>query len=159
MLEADLISTDATAKLGIGKVTVANFLRNATVSAAGHVGSVTVGGLENARVIAGKTNQTPTLPDSLDDLADFSLKSVSVKGVLGSAFSVINSVIASKTVGSVSLTAVQTNNASTPFGIVADKLASFKAAPASAALPPLKKLDAAINDATPGGDDFIVRVL
>jgi hypothetical protein len=159
VLEADLISTDSTAKLGIGKVTVANFLRNAAISAAGNVGSVTVGGLENARIVAGKTNQTPTLPDSLDDLADFSLKSVSVKGVASSAFSVLNSVIAAKTLGSVSLTAVQTNNESTSFGIVADKLASFKAAPPSAALPPLKKLDAAISDATPDGDDFIIRVL
>ena len=159
VLEADLISTDSTAKLGIGKVTVANFLRDAILAAAGNIGTVTVGGMQNARIYAGKNNQTPLLPDSLDDLDDFSLKSVAIKGVAGSAFSFINSVIAAKTLGSVTLSAVQTNNASTPFGIVADTLASFKATPPDAALPPLKKLDTAINDATPGGDDFIVRVL
>ena len=159
VLEANIIAMDPLATLGIGKVTVANFLRNADVTARGNIGSITVGGMQNVHLIAGRGGQTPLFPDSLNDLNDFTLKSVSVKGVAGSAFSFLNTIIASKTLGSVSLTGVQTNNASTSFGIVADKLASFKATPPSASLPPLKKLDTAIDDATPGGDDFIVHVL
>lgn len=156
--QADVLTTDAAAKLALGSVTVAGNMSGVRIRSAGHIGTVTVGALIDSQIYAGYlTGTTPTFPDSLDDLGDFAIKSVTVKSGLGPDFDYSQSVIAARTLGKISMANVNVNVGT--HLLFADKLGSFSVKPVNAALPALKNLDAADNDATPEGDGFVIRIV
>ncbi|MCE9592368.1 MAG: hypothetical protein K8S99_17830 [Planctomycetes bacterium] len=160
VFEADLIATDPAVASPIGKVTVADFVRNAIIESVGSMGAVTVGGSENASFYAGRANGAPAFPDALAQLNDFSIKSFTVKGVFGVTPTFINTILAARTLTKVALLDVDTTNGGTKFGLVADTIGAFTTKPVLPALATLKKATLADDDATGDeADDFVIRVL
>ena len=121
-LEASIGLTGAGVLLGkatLGKVTVLGAIRNTQIVLGGSVGTVVAAQMINSLLCAGY------VPDNVNDLfgggtftAGVSIKSVSITGVVGTAFT--NSTIIAPIVGSVRITSAETANGGTTIGVLAD---------------------------------------
>jgi hypothetical protein len=153
-LESDVTLTDANAAMSVAKLSVVGVVRSAEIRAVSHLGTITVNGIEDARVFAGVGNDVD-FPLSLVELGTRSIKSFAQK-----AGSFVNTLLAAGSIKKVTLVNVQTDNDGDALGILTGNLGSFSATPPSPALPALKKLTTPIEDATGDlEDDFVVRVL
>jgi hypothetical protein len=98
------------------------------------------------------------LPTSLADFSNAAalIGGVSVKAKGGGGFS--NSLIAAPTVGKLTLGAIQTANANTPFGVAADRVASLSGvAVGGTGLIRRSRLDDPAGSLSDG--DFVLRLL
>ncbi|HEX8911034.1 MAG TPA: hypothetical protein VF796_01655 [Humisphaera sp.] len=151
-----------------GTFAVAGAMTNSTLTAAGGVGTLSAGSMVGSRVYVGRVT-ADTFPDALDDFADApaaAIKKVKVGSASGAgAPAFANSVIAARALGSVSLSAVATDNGGTAFGLVADTIASLSAKDALGQPLKVKSLDdPAVAAATLAASgfafgDLAVRVL
>ena len=105
----------------LGSMQVAGFLRHARLLAAGNVGEIRVGGLEDADIFIGVTSR----PDDASDFAEVhSLGSLVVTGVGGAGGSLLDSNVAAARINSVFVTGID-DSGPKRFGIVADVLKSY----------------------------------
>jgi hypothetical protein len=106
----------------LGSLEVHGFLRNTRLYAAGNVGDIRVGGLDNTDILVGVTSR----PDNASDFAEpHSLGSLVVTGIGGKAGSLLDSNIAAARINSVFVTGIDGDSGSKRFGIVADVLKSY----------------------------------
>jgi hypothetical protein len=106
----------------LGSMQVAGFLRHATLLAAGNVGEIRVGGLEDADIFVGVTSR----PDDASDFAEVhSLGSLVITGVGGASGSLLDSNVAAARINSVFVTGIDGDSGPKRFGIVADVLKSY----------------------------------
>ena len=150
----------------LGTLTVAGPMTGSTVAAAGGVGTVSLGGMAGSQIYVGRTSADP-FPDAADDFAaaPAGIKKVRVGARSATAPTFAGSVVAARTLGSVSLSLVDTANAATAFGLVADSVASLSARNVAGQSLRIKSLDdpavAADTLAATGFTfgDFAVRVV
>jgi hypothetical protein len=115
-LGADVTLTGGGTKAVLGTLTVAGWLDGATISSLVPLGRLTVGGMRDAAIRAGDA-QTHVRRDAL-----------TLSGIKGEAFALIDSNVAAWTVETLTLRNVQTNNAGhTPqaFGVQAHTVATY----------------------------------
>jgi hypothetical protein len=123
--EGYLQLTSTTARQNLGTMTVAGWLSASDVRSAGPIGTVTVGGARSSRILAGVNARVTDLPGSIDDFGVLtSIKSLTVKGMVGQAKCFINTDVAAWTLGAVSVKGVETTNGHA-FGIVGHSLTSY----------------------------------
>jgi hypothetical protein len=117
--ESDVTLTDETQRT---TVLVTGLLHNSTITTAGNLGAVTVGGIDSANVFAGVSSR----PDALEDFADArtiqSFTIAGIKGYTGSLF--LNSQVAAQTIGAIKVKDVSATGAG-DFGFVADVIKSY----------------------------------
>jgi hypothetical protein len=140
----------------VGKVNVTGEMKDVKMRATGNVTSLTTGALRHSTIFAGVADEVPVeeLPDSSDDFdVAAEIKALTVKGISGSADpSFLDSRVAARNLGKVSLKDIQPDNEGIPFGISADKITSYTRTGVK-----LSKLD------TPGEtdaqEDYIIRIV
>ncbi|MCX5671203.1 MAG: S8 family serine peptidase, partial [Planctomycetota bacterium] len=114
---ADMTLTNALAKVALGTLTVAGWLDGSTISSAGALGTLTVGGLRSSTITAGDLGGTPA--------TQMALGSLTVKGIAGETDLVLGSSISAWTLGTVTLRDVNPANGGTVFGVKGHTLASY----------------------------------
>ncbi len=112
----------------LGKLVVLGWMQDSSVLSAGNVGSVKVGGLQNAQLYAGVQDGVTGLADPTSDLAAVSarLDSVTVTGAVADpdGFNTIGSCVCASNIGKVSYNRVNVSTGGAPFGTAANKLTS-----------------------------------
>lgn len=112
----------------IGTVSVFSWFYNTVVRATGNIASFAVGGMDTSKVYAGVAATVTGLPSAL---ADFTTAATIGKfEIVGipttiSTYSFLNSVVAARTLSSVTLREVQTSNGAKAFGVAGQNLASI----------------------------------
>lgn len=120
-------------RAALGTLTIKGWMDNSWILSSGNIGAVTVGGLNNAILLAGVGETFDNDGDGVLDLpypaidltATATIKTLTVKGIKQDGLfvdSVINSNIAAATMGTLSLSYVQTDNGGVPFGLAADTI-------------------------------------
>lgn len=139
----------------LGKATIGGAITNTRIQAASGIGSVTAASMNASTIYAGVNTDGGILPVAPDDFtADTSsILSVTLKGGAGTP-TFVNSNIASRTLGKISVGIVQTGNAGVPFGIAGDTVASV-AGSGNGAIKLSKLIDASQSTTQ---DDFNIRV-
>ena len=106
----------------VESINIAGFLRDATISLAkSNVGTVTLGGMDNADFFVGTTSR----PDSVSDFTKLrTIESFTVgSGEAGTRFR--DSQVAAANFGTISVTGVDGASGTGPFGFVADRVGSY----------------------------------
>jgi peptidyl-prolyl cis-trans isomerase A (cyclophilin A) len=139
----------------LGKATISGAITNTRIQAANGIGSITAASMNASTIYAGVNTDGGILPTAPDDFTagSSSILSVSLKGNSGTP-TFVNSNIAARSLGKVSLGIVQTGNAGVPFGIAGDTIASV-AGSGNGAIK-LSKLADPSQSTTQ--DDFNIRV-
>ena len=114
---ADVTLTNALAKPALGRLTVAGWLDWATVTSAGPLGTLTVGGLRASTIAAGDLTGVPA--------TQMALGSLTVKGIAGQTELVLGSNVSAWKLGTVRLRGVKMGNSGAPFGVQGHTLASY----------------------------------
>jgi len=111
----------------VGKISVTGAMDNVEMRATGNVTSLTTGALRHSTVFAGVKDEVEGLPASLNDFEVFvEIKALTIKGISGSTEpSFVDSRIAARNLGKVSLKGMKADNEGTPFGLAADKITSY----------------------------------
>jgi hypothetical protein len=113
---ADLTLTNALAKPALGSLSISGWLDGATITSAGPVGTVKVGGMRDSRI------------EAHDAGTQKSIGSFTIQGIAGQPEVFINANLSGDTLGTVVLRNVRTNNvanAGADFGLTARKIASY----------------------------------
>ncbi len=106
----------------LASLTVAGFLKNATVHTPGNIGKVTLGGIDHSSIFAG----TDARPDELTDFtAERTIASFTIKGIVGVTDLFIDSQIAAQNLGTISVKGVDTDSGAGDFGFVAEAIKSY----------------------------------
>jgi hypothetical protein len=137
----------------VGKVSVAGVMDHTEIRAAGTAGFVMAGAVRSSRLFGGVRDDVLGLPDSLDDFAQVAgIKKLFVKGISGVTEWFVDTVVAARAFGKVSLKGVRPANSGIEFGIAADSIKSYVRDGVKVA-----NLDApGVADQQ---DDFVVRIL
>lgn len=103
--------------------TVKGFLRDATITTPGNVGTVSLGGMIDSNFFVG----TDARPDSLDDFTTKrTISKFSILGVAGASTGLFdNSQVSASTIAAIVVKGIAGANAGAPFGFVADKVLSY----------------------------------
>ncbi len=102
------------------RMTVTGRLFEVVLRSAGHIGNVVAGALFDSALFAGVRDDLLTLPTTRDDLvADASIASVALRGLVDEPFAMLNSHISAASLGRLSLREVDTQNAGVAFGLAA----------------------------------------
>ena len=119
----------------LGTLTVTGWMDNSRVASAGSIGTAKIGGMKNAsRLFVGVKPAVAGLPAGRGDFLDGadnllgSIQTLTITGMTGQAFSVMNSFVAAWTLGTVTLKDVQVDNAAAghaTFGVTGHTLASY----------------------------------
>ncbi len=138
----------------IGKVNVTGVMEDVKMRATGNVTSLSTGALHHSTVFAGVKDETEELPASLNDFeVAVEIKALAIKGISGSTEpSFVDSRIAARNLGKVSLKDMKSDNKGIPFGFAADKITSYARDNTK-----LSKLDT--PDELDEEGDYIVRIL
>ena len=118
----------------LGRLAVTGRMVGSAVNSAGSIGTVSVGTMENSQVCAGLAASTQSIPQVRNDFASTpddtlpQIKSITVLGAVGQAYSFQNSIIAAWDIGAVRLEDIQfdTPGSDVWFGISANHLASYR---------------------------------
>lgn len=158
-VKGDLTSANLTLTgpgAALGRANISGSINTSRIQATNGIGTVTAAAINSSTIYAGLTTDGGVLPSSPADLnpGPSEIKSVTVKGA-GGAPSFVNSSIAARTLGKLSLGAVQAGNGSVPFGVAADTIASLTFAAGSTLK--LAKLTEPSQSQTQ--QDFLVTVL
>ncbi|HPD14740.1 MAG TPA: peptidylprolyl isomerase [Planctomycetota bacterium] len=111
----------------IGTVNVFSWFYNTVVRATGNISSFTVGGMDSSKVYAGVASSVTGLPSALADFTSAStIGKFEIVGIPTtiSTYSFLNSIVAARTISSVTLREVQTNNGGKAFGVAGQNLPS-----------------------------------
>jgi hypothetical protein len=113
------------AGVALGKATIGGAITNTRIQAASGIGAVTAASMNASTIYAGVNTDGGILPTAPDDFAAAasSILSVTLKGASGTP-TFVNSNIAARSLGKISLGIVQTGNAGVPFGLAGDTVAS-----------------------------------
>ncbi|MEA3207066.1 MAG: hypothetical protein QOE70_123 [Chthoniobacter sp.] len=124
-LTQPVVPTDARLE-ALHALKITGILDNSTIKSAGHIGSVTAGALRNSSIFAGVKAATVGLPDALADFEVAArIATVTVKGIQGVANGVVNSNIAARVLGKVTLRDILNSNGGSDFGLAADEIAAL----------------------------------
>lgn len=111
----------------LAKLKVKYWVDNTRIVSVGDIGSVTLGGLSDSFLFAGVSTPTTALPVDRAVLGGGSeIAKISVKGLSGESFALLDSSIAAWTVGKVKLGDVCTQNDGDSFGLAVVDLTSVK---------------------------------
>jgi cyclophilin family peptidyl-prolyl cis-trans isomerase len=143
------------AGVSLGKATISGAITNTRIQAASGIGSITAASMNASTIYAGVNTDGGILPTAPDDFAagSSSILSVTLKGSAGTP-TFVNSNIAARSLGKISLGIVQTGNAGVPFGLAGDTVASV-AGSGNGAIKLSKLADPAQSTTQ---DDFNIRV-
>ena len=117
--EADIYLTSGAT---LDSLKVAGFVRESLVRTSGNIGTIDVGGLDQADIYAG-VNSRPQ--SAADFVARTTIDSLIVRGVAGSSKAFIDSNVAAAEIGSVDLLKIDGASGTGAFGIVADAIKSY----------------------------------
>jgi len=148
---ADVTLTNALAKVALGTLTVAGWLDGSTISSAGALGTLTVGGLRSSTITAGDLGETPA--------TQMALGSLTVKGIAGETDLVLGSSISAWSLGRVTLRDVNPANGGTVFGVKGHTLASYTRYAGKVVAKKATKLTGPLEDAVEADTDFSVAVV
>ncbi len=115
-------NVNVTGEKGLSVLDVAGYVKDATIFSAGNVGTVDVGGLDHAKLFVG-VNSLPT--DASGFAVTRSIDSLTVHGVAGELFAIIDSDVAAARMGAVSVKRIDGASGNDSFGIVADVIRSY----------------------------------
>jgi len=120
--EADVKLTSPAAPGGVslGRLSVATWLKDATIQSAAGIGAVTAGGISGSNIYAGTLSSVVGLPDALDSFAPASIGKITVKGTVMDAdgFSTIASNFAAISLGRIFLRHARLDNQGKPWGVL-----------------------------------------
>jgi hypothetical protein len=141
--------------VALGKATIGGAITRTRIQAASGIGSITAASMTDSTIYAGVNTDSGILPTAPEDFTagSSSILSVTLKGAAGTP-TFVNSNIAARTLGKISLGIVQTGNAGVPFGLAGDTVASV-AGSGNGAIK-LSKLSDAAQSTTQ--EDFNIRV-
>jgi cyclophilin family peptidyl-prolyl cis-trans isomerase len=113
------------AGIALGKATISGAIVRTRIQADSGIGSVTAASMADSTIYAGVNTDGGILPIAADDFTagSSSIVSVTLKGASGTP-TFVNSNIAARSLGKISLGIVQTGNAGVPFGLAGDTVAS-----------------------------------
>jgi hypothetical protein len=148
---ANVTLTNALAKVALGTLTVAGWLDGSTISSAGALGTLTVGGLRSSTITAGDLGETPA--------TQMALGSLTVKGIAGETDLVLGSSISAWSLGRVTLRDVNPANGGTVFGVKGHTLASYTRYGGKVVAKKATKLTGPLEDAVEDDTDFSVAVV
>ena len=150
-------SVNISGATGTGAFTIAGLLKNSTVTTAGDIGTMTLGGIDHSRVFSGTSARPAVLGDFF---AERSIAKFIIEGIAGFAGDLFtDSQIAAQNIGAITVQKVGTSGAAGAFGFVADAIKSYNRIGG----PKLKGLDAPLA-LTPAGQadkagDYLVTIL
>ena len=116
-------SVNIAASTPVGSITIAGLLNAATITTAGDIGSVTIGGMNESNIFAGTLARPALLTDFFADriISKFTIKGIA--GFTGDLFA--GSQVAAQEFGTISVQKVDPTNGAVPFGFVADVIKSY----------------------------------
>ncbi len=116
-------SVNVAASTSVGSITIAGLLNGATITTAGDIGTVTIGGMNESGVFAGTLARPAGLADFFADrtISKFAIKGIT--GFTGDLFA--GSQVAAQEFGTISVQKVDPTNGVVPFGFVADVIKSY----------------------------------
>jgi hypothetical protein len=138
LLEVDLnLSQKPDAKIpALGKLTVKGWIDSSRILSTGNIGTVSAWAITNSSCFAGVTDTNDLNADGVLDLPDpavdvnyvepATIKSITVKGIKGEQYCVINSNIAAAQILSASLAYPENENDGIPFGLSAGFIKALK---------------------------------
>jgi hypothetical protein len=135
----------------LGKLAVRGAITDSRIDSGGTIGSIKAARVVNSGVYAGIVSADRFPADATAFANDASILRLSLKSAAGtSAFD--NSVVAGRHLGKIALGVVDTDNGGTPFGLLADTIASVAATGPTGQKLKLSKLDdpAVLSAALPG---------
>jgi hypothetical protein len=135
----------------LGSMTVAGWLDGSTISSAGALGTLTVGGLRSSTITAGDLGVTPA--------TRMALGSLTVKGIVGETDLLLGSSISAWNLGTVTLRDVNMSNGGTAFGVKGHTLASYTRYAGKVVAKKATKLTGPLQDAVEADTDFSVAVV
>jgi hypothetical protein len=159
-MEADITTTDGSAKSAIKQLAVGGWLDGAMVDAVGNVDKVTLGGMRNSQLRMGLAAGVTGLPTSAGSFANqaATLKSLTITGAAqSSGTSFIESMVAGWNLGSVKLGIVSTDaDEANTLGVAAHTIKGVDYASTSTRTV-LRKLVGPMNDSMTGS--FVLRLV
>lgn len=115
-----------TKSFAMNRMTISGKAANLTLRSQGHINTITLGAADHVTIFAGVSPALTSLPDTADDFArPLRISKFTIKGLPAETFSTTALLLGASTVGSVTLTNVQTSNAGTPFGLAMQTLSSL----------------------------------
>jgi len=112
---ADVTLTDATAKLSLGRMTIAGGVLGATISSAGPLGTFTLGAIRDSTIQAGDMDDNRT-----------SIGSLTVRDVKGQTYAFVNSNVSAYALGRISVRGVDpVSPGHVTFGITGHTMTSY----------------------------------